>query len=506
MRHHGLHPLSRSTTAVLALGLGTLIAACGGGGGGSGRSSPAASPTPQPSPVLPITSPGPSHSTAEIILRDGDTIAGDLPVGNIEDASLGSGGTAAVLITLAGSTSQSAIVTRAADGTYAKAFDPRGGDTGVDATSLTRLRMASTGELVFQSGSGLDTDRLYRLAGGAIETLAGAAPGPVYPDFRILGDVRIGPGGVVAFVGGGGPCEVTMSGDQPRVACTNALYVAGPDGVVRLDDSAFDLTRQRATAVRVEMDPSGGTWFSLPRRGSAPLVLRYRDGTATPVLSADSALTGVGQLNSAEAVAINSSGQVLVGATPQDFSGDRRPQVLGVLTGDGFAPISTEGTMLDGVNVATLRGLAIDASGKALFEATLGDPDTPATQSNSLWWGDASGLVEIVREGAPFPGETTTVLQLQGSRMDAAGDIAFVAQLGTDDGGAKQVQETRATVRRANGELVTIASTRHTAQFGELSSLQIAGYDEAGSVLLIGTRGRSSDRVLLLGRSDQGTD
>ena len=61
-------------------------------------------------------------------------------------------------------------------------------------------------------------------------------------------------------------------------------------------------------------------------------------------------------------------------------------------------------------------------------------------------------------------------------------------------------------MRRSDGRLVTIASTRHTAQFGELSSMQIVGYDEAGTLLLIGTRGRSSDRVLLLGRSDQPAD
>jgi hypothetical protein len=60
-------------------------------------------------------------------------------------------------------------------------------------------------------------------------------------------------------------------------------------------------------------------------------------------------------------------------------------------------------------------------------------------------------------------------------------------------------------VRRRTRRLVTIASTRRPAQFGELSSMQIVGYDEAGTLLLIGTRGRSSD-LLLLRRSDQPTD
>jgi hypothetical protein len=36
--------------------------------------------------------------------------------------------------------------------------------------------------------------------------------------------------------------------------------------------------------------------------------------------------------------------------------------------------------------------------------------------------------------------------------------------------------------------------------------MQIVGYDEGVTLLLIGERGRSSDRILLLGRSDQGSD
>ena len=505
MQQNRLRAPACSALVLSALGLAGLVAACGGGGG-SGSASPAASPTPRPSPVLPITSPGPARSTAEIILRDGDQIAGDLPVANIEDAALGADDATAMIVTLADSGNRSAIVTRSADGGYTVAFDPRNGDASVDATSLTRLRMAPTGELVFQSGNGLDTDRLYRFANGTLQTLAGAAPGPVFPDFRILGDVRIGSGGLVAFVAGGGNCQVVVSGDAQRVTCTNALYVANDAGVTRLDDTKLDLTQQRASAVRVELDPTDGAWFSLPRRGSAPMLLRFAAGEATTLLTGDSVLAGVGTLNSVEAVAVNTTGQALLEGGLQTFTGDRRPQVLGVMTGESFAAIAQEGTALTGVNIATLRGIGLDGAGRALFEAHLGDPDVPATQVNSLWWGDANGLVQIAREGVPLEGEQDVVLQLLGSRVNEAGDVAFLTALGTNAGGVAQVQETRAMVRRTDGRLVTIASTRHTAQFGELSSMQIVGYDEAGTLLLIGTRGRSSDRVLLLGRSDQPTD
>jgi len=324
LQQNRLRPPARSVLVLATLGLAGLFAACGGGG--SGSSSPAAAPTPRPSPVVPITSPGPAHSTAEIILRDGDQIAGDLPVANIEDASLGAGNTAAVIVTLANSGNRSAIVTRSADGTFTAAFDPRSGDASIDSTSLTRLRMAPTGELVFQSGKGLDSDRLYRIANGTLQTLAGAAPGPVFPDFRILGDVRIGSGGVVAFVAGGGTCEVVATGDEQRVSCTNALYVAGDAGVARLDDTELDLSRQRASAVRVELDPGGGAWFSLPRRGSAPMVLRFADGEATSLLGGDSVLPEVGTLNSVEAVAVNATGQALLEGGLQNFTATAGPR------------------------------------------------------------------------------------------------------------------------------------------------------------------------------------
>jgi len=480
--------------------LGGLITACGGGGGSSNEA-PQSSPTPRPSPVTPVTPPGPATSAGRIILRNGDVLLDDLRVSNIEDGALAPDGTAALVVSIAES-GQRAIVLRRTDGTYLPVFDPRTDTTGVDATSISRVRLAADGTVVFQTGTGLDRVRLYRIADGRLEGLAVVAPGPVFPEFRILGNVRLGSTGNVAFGGGGGECEVVVGDEEPQVTCTNSLYVADDTGVTRLDDDALDLSRQRATAVRVELDPAGGAWFSLPRRGSAPMLLRWANGEATSVLDAATSLDGIGTLNSAEAVAINAAGQVLVEGGVQEFTGDRRPQVLGVLDDEAFSPLALEGTSLDGTGVAALRGLGIDDNGRALFEARLGEPDSPTTQQNSLWLGSANGLERIVREGSPFPGEETTVLTLLGSRLNPAGDVAFITELGSSAEGVARLDEVRATVRRADGRLVTVASTRHTGQFGALSAMQIVGYDEAGSLLLIGTRGRSSDRILLLGPSD----
>jgi hypothetical protein len=498
----GASPCRFSTRLVGLLLLGSLITACGGGGGGSSTEAPQSSPTPRPTPVTPVTPPGPGSSTAQIILRDGDVLLGDLRVANIEDGALGVDGTLALAVTIADSGNRSAVLLRHPDGTYGALFDPRTDTTGIDATSIARIRLATGGTVVFQTGTGLDTDRLYRVSGGTLEALAGAPPGPVFPDFRILGNVRLGSAGQIAFVGGGGECQVVVGDDEPRVTCTNALYVVEDGQVRRLDDEGLDLSRQRASTVRVELDPAGGVWFSLPRRGEAPMLLRWADGEATNMLDGKTSLDGIGTLNSAEAVAINTSGQVLIEGGLQEFTGDRRPQVLGVYAEDGFAQIALEGTPLDGANVATLRGLGLDGRGRALFEAHLGEPDAPTTQENSLWLGDSTGLTRIVREGSAFPGEDITVLTVLGSRINAAGDVAFLTELGSKVDGVAKLEEVRATVRRADGRLVTVASTRHTGQFGALSAMQIVGYDDAGTLLLIGTRGRSSDRILLLGRSD----
>ena len=503
--HASSRPPFCDRSSLRLLALTALLAACGGGGGGS-TDAPSSSPTPRPTPVVPVTPPGPSGSTAQIVLRDGDLVGDDLLITNIEDAALGSDGSAAVVVTIADSGNRAAIVVRRPDGALETVFDPRGDASGVDAASITRLRLAPSGEMVFQSGTGLDSDRLHRIAGGRLETIAGAPPGPVFPDFRILGNVRIGDGGRVAFVAGGGECEVVIGDDEPRVTCTNALWIADEASVERIDDESLDLVRQRASTIRVELDPGGDAWFSLPRRGSGPMLLRFADGAASVVLTGETELPGIGTLNSVEAVAINAAGQALLEASLQEFAGERRPQVLGLLQGDQFTTIARGATTLGGANVASLRGLGIDGAGRALFEARLGDAEAPASQRNSLWLGNADGLTEIVREGETMPGEPVTVLTLLGSRVNAAGDVAFVAELGSIVDGVERRDEVRATVRRADGRLVTVASTRHTGQFGALSAMQIVGWDESATLLLIGTRGRSSDRVLLLGRSDQSED
>jgi hypothetical protein len=454
--------------------------------------------------VRPIEPPGPGSSTAQIILRDGDRLTEGLVVANIEDAAL-AGGRVAALVTTADSGGARAVALRQPGGGFVTAFDPAVSAPELDARTLTRARLSTTGEIAFQSGTGLDSDRLHLLSGGVLRTLAGAEPGPVFPEFRILGNVRV-EAGTVAFVGGGQECEVTPGSEEPRITCTNALYVADEAGVVRLDDTELDLARQRATAIRVEMDPRGGAWFSLPRRGAAPVLLHHAAGETTAVLTGQSEVPGIGALNAVEVVAINESGDVLLEIVQQALEGERRPTTVGVRRGEEFFAFAKEGSELGGAPIAALRGIGIDGTGRALIEASLAAPASPTGLARSLWYGDHAGLVEIVRQGAAFPGEERVVVEVQGSRINDDGDVAFLTRLGTVQDGTVRVEEVRATVRRADGRLVNVASSRNTAQLGEITSLVIAGFDGEGSLLLIATRSRSSDRVLLLGRSDVAPD
>ena len=93
------------------------------------------------------------------------------------------------------------------------------------------------------------------------------------------------------------------------------------------------------------------------------------------------------------------------------------------------------------------------------------------------------------------------VFSISGTRINSVGDVLFVTILGRQQGETRIIEETRATVRRADGEFVTIASSADSENLGIITDLTTVGFNDAGQALLIAERSRSSDRALLLGES-----
>src|SRR5262249_35027966 len=159
-----------------------------------------------------------------------------------------------------------------------------------------------------------------------------------------------------------------------------------------------------------------------------------------------------------------------------------------------------QGTAADAGSILDLRAIGLDDQGEALYQETIGDAQNPAAAVLSLRLA-ATTDVEIAREGVAIAPGDLTVLTFQEPRINRSGDVAFIAQLGEVEPGTSPLEEIRAVVRRADGQLVTVASTKSGGQLGTLSSLSVAGFDDNGTLLLIGSRG-SNDRVLILAPSD----
>ena len=173
--------------------------------------------------------------------------------------------------------------------------------------------------------------------------------------------------------------------------------------------------------------------------------------------------------------------------------------VLGILSGEHFSPVAREGDTIDGLNVQRVRGIGLDPDGRAFYEAMLSNPARPNDPLiRSLRLATATENVEIVRERSAFPGDQKTVVAITNSRIGHFGNIVFVTSLGRVTGQTVAVDEIRATLRRTDGSLVTLASSTESAQLGPISELLILGVESEQKILLLAERNQSSDRALLL--------
>jgi hypothetical protein len=491
----------RAWTVLACLVLAVGSVACGGGDGGS-----PAPVDPGPAPVFPVRPPGDSPSRATIVLQSDERFAEDFAIANIEDAALAADGTIGAIVSLASRAGARAVLRRAPGGRFSVVFDETNAPEGVDLRTLLRLRMAPSGEMVFQAGTGLDTDRLFFVDGEVIHTLAGALPGAVGPDFRVLGNVRIGAGGIVAFVGGGHTCETSLTpGGSQRYVCDVALFVARDGEVQRLGEDAVDLDEVVTSNVRVEIDPEGNAYFSVPGRRLEPTLLRFGNGELTSLLRAEEAVPGLGAvLRDPDGADMVGGAVLLSGTLPPLEEGGPRPDLIGVLRSGEFEQVAIEGPEAGGGTIRSLRPIGMDGAANVLYEAQIAESDDPAAsvrRSLRLW--KPTGEVEIAREGRPSPEGGPTVVSIDSARINEAGDVAFLTALGRITAGTLYIDEIRATLRRTDGRLQSVVSSAESVQLGVLSRLTIAGFDDQANLLLLAERGQSSNRVLLLARPDE---
>ncbi|HZR80865.1 MAG TPA: hypothetical protein VFD92_07190 [Candidatus Binatia bacterium] len=493
-----------------AIGLTAIIslagAACGGGGGGSN-----VQPTPIPTIPIVTATPGPAAtptptpaiSRVETILRQGDAIPGGSTVQDIEDADVATSGAIAAIVQVAGARGGRAVVSRSPAGALTAIFSPEQA-TDFDASTIAQVRVAPGGQVLFEAGTGqdetgtgLDSDRLYLASGGTTQALAGAPPGVVAPDFRILGEVEIGQTGIAAFVGGGSPCTVTQQGDSVRVRCTAHLYVANGFTVEEVEVPDIDLGDQSISTPQIAIADSGEAFFSLPGSGEEPTIVRLgTDGKLHVVLTAADEVDPVGRIVRPQLNAVNAAGDLLVTTTIQEDA-TPRPAVIGILRGMELIEVARESGRTGPDDVTDVRTVGLDDAGRVLFTATLGNADAPDGPRRSLRLFDGTAVQEIATENATFTGTDLTVLEISSTRFNRHGDVAFVAQLGRRTSGTVIVEEERVVLRRADGTVSSPLSTNGGGSFAQLGDISITGFSEDASILVRAQAQPSGDRVLL---------
>jgi len=444
-----------------------------------------ATPRATATPAPPPTPTADGSARARILLAENDTI-GDIDVVDIEDAALNDAGAVAAIVTARGTGGARALLLGDTGGDFATLVAPDAALPGIDTKTLGRVRLAETGALVFETGTGLDTDRLYFASDGVVQPLAGAAPGVAAPEFQILGDVVIGGTGLVGFVGGGDRCTTEQVGENTRIECTLHLYVA-EDGVVReVEAEDLALAEQSPTRPQVAVTDTGVAFFSAPAEGSGPVVLRWDAGEVDTVLARNAELDEVGRLNSPQVAAANADEQLLLTTTIAAEPAPR-PAVLGILEGETFTILDKELEPAGEQVITDLRAVGLDEQGRALYLVRIGaegDTDAPRT----LRLKDTLTSVDVATEGKALPGTDKTVISIASQRLNRRGDVAFIAELGRIEGLTTVIEEVRAVVRLADGRYLAPVSSTRPDDLGTLGNLEVAGFDDNANLLLIATR------------------
>lgn len=515
MTSHGrstVSTVSRAHAAGCLLLAATLLAAGCGGGGGGGNGGGGGSPTPTPAPGTsatprPTTTPAPTptddgSARARIILAENDVVDG-VDVVDVEDAALNGAGAVAAIVTARGTGGARALLLGDTGGAFATLVAADATLSGGDTRTLARVRLAETGAAIFESGEGLDTDRLYFASDGTVQAIAGAEPGVTAPTFRILGDVVIGGSGLVGFVGGGNDCEVTVVGETTRTECTGHLFVAEDGAVSEVKASGLALEEISPTQPQVAVTDTGLAYFSAPASGDGPVLLRWDAGDVDTVLANDAELPEVGRLIRPQVAAANANEQLLLTTTLASDPGPSRPTVLGILEGQDFLVLDREREEAPGGIVTDLRAVGLDEQGRALYVvrtgATLDEADAPRT----LRLKDSLTAVDVATEGQTLPGTDKTVISIESQRLNRRGDVAFIAELGRVDGITTVIEEVRAVVRLADGRYLAPVSSARPGDLGTLGNFEIAGFDDNANLLLIATR--SPNQTVLVFAPPQGS-
>lgn len=465
------------------------LAACGGGGGSGNNPDPPKAP-----------------EGIQLLMKRGDEMPGGLVVNSVESARMSNDRSVVAIASQAGTPAVNGVYLRKPNGEFDLVLDQNSDlAQGLAMTSVSQLLVSPTGEAVFKEGGNfLDRETVFSWANGRTSRLAGAADPRTPQGFRKLGEIRLGPNGLVAFTYGSDgekPCSVDSSSGTDRITCKLHLVVGTPDN---LQEIALpnDLESQRPTAVGLEFNSSGDLLVGLPASGRNPLLGIVRNGAFTSIVERQAEFPGYGVLLSATPRSIASNGDVIFDAS-FDTDGDRErdQERLLLYSNGGFQSIAQLGEPAGSKFVVDLRGIAVDDLGQVTFQISFNDLDQSTGPISLRQWANGATR-EISFEGQGTFGDDGMgndykILEIESIRANHVGDVAFTARVGFNDNGAQQTEETRLVIDRGNG-LETVLRTGAKFSGGTISGIEtLADINDNGDLLVI-VELRAQGRALVL--------
>jgi hypothetical protein len=367
---------------------------------------------------------------------------------------------------------------------------------GIDLSTLHNLEMAPTGEFIFQSGSGLDSDGLFLFSNGQLSTLAVAGQTPA--GFRILGDRQIAPGGFVAFTGGTNPCSVDTSTGVQHVRCALEVFFGNGAGTTQVK-VPNNLSDQDISAVSVFVNDKPLLLMGLPGRGNDPAIAEFSDGQFESLVASRQAISD-GTLLGSQPRLIAANGDVVFESkvdTNGDGSADEKRILL--LSGGQFSTIAKTGEPAGTEIILDLRALDVDDMGRIVFTAAFGNPGEKGSISLRTW--SAGMTQEVAFEGEGYGqdtmGNSLKILKIEQIHVAGNGDIMFVAVLGTIDNGTPKTSKTQ-VLRFANGQLTTMFSTGDDLNGGKIVGVGVDDLTNQGDLLSIISVDHTANRVLAM--------
>ena len=447
----------------------------------------------------------PAPSSIQVLLRDGDTLPGGFFVNNVESANMAADRSVAVIASESGTPALNGVFVISAGGDVTTLMTPDNPPEGLALTTVRNLDMSSTGEVTFEVGDQLDSDGVFLYSNGQLSTLARTNPGATPADFRILGELALGPQGMTAWTAGVSPCVVDSSSGNERIECDLRLYTGLP-GQVAPVAVPNGLESQAPTAVIISLNENGEAAVGLPASGSEPLVGLVRDGVFNGLLNRRQQFPGLGTLLSARPRAIGPTSDIVVDAGfDSDGDGQRdqnRVLLYSQATIQSVAESGVPAPDHEGLQVLDVRGLDIDDAGRVIYSFDFGDPGS-STRFLSLraWDGTSSQEIafEPMRFGHDDQDEPLSILEIEQIRVSRSGDVDFTATNGRFEDGTRRID--REAILRwdpATAELTQVIATKTELPDGNITSLSIQDVNDTGDLLVIASVVRSANRVLLL--------